>query len=271
MVRSSIARPKGASASNGEPRQVAGRGSIATRAATGLLIYFAAWIVLALIFPSYIIPSPVAVFTQVGSYLPPDFPYQLAVTLYRVLAGFLTALVLGTGIGIAAYFGRKTEHLSSLMLALEVIPGTILGIILLLALGLGSAVPIVLAALLTLPAIAINTANALNKKNAALEQYLRSAGGSRRDLIRYLYLPVLVPTSQSNLSIGFGLAIKLVILGEFIGSQDGIGYLLNVARIYFNMREVFFYLTVVIVVSALFQALQSLTFSGSLRKYFYPE
>jgi NitT/TauT family transport system permease protein len=234
-------------------------------------VYFAAWLILALLFPRYIVPSPVLVFSDIASYLPPDFSYHLALTLYRVLIGFVCALLAGSAIGILAFFTRKTEHLSSLMLALEVIPGTILGIILLLVLGLGSTVPIALAALLTLPAIAINTANALNKKNVALEQYLVSAGGSRRDLIRYLYLPALVPTSQSNLSIGFGLVFKLVILGEFIGAQDGLGYLLNVARIYFNMKEVFFDLTVVVVVSALFQAAQALLFSGSLRKYFYPE
>jgi NitT/TauT family transport system permease protein len=238
---------------------------------TGLVLFFAAWFILALFFPAYIIPSPIAVFRDLTSYLPPNFWQHLALTLYRVLAGFVCALLLGSAIGILAFIFRKTQHLSSLMLTLEVIPGTILGIILLLALGLGSAVPIALATLLTLPAIAINTANALSKKNVALEQYLVSAGGGRRDLIRYLYLPALVPTSQSNLSIGFGLAIKLVILGEFIGAQDGIGYLLNVARIYFNMKEVFFYLTVVVVVSAVFQVLQGLLFSGSLRKYFYPE
>ena len=74
-----------------------------------------------------------------------------------------------------------------------------------------------------------------------------------------------------TLSIGFGLAVKLVILGEFIGAQDGIGYLLNVARIYFNMKEVFFYLSLVLVAAALFQAAQGLLFTLCLRKYFYPE
>ena len=238
---------------------------------TGLLLFIAAWFILALFFPPYIIPSPVTVLGEVPSYLQPGFAYHLALTLYRVLAGFACAFLLGTGVGIAAFLARKTQHINSLMLGLEVIPGTILGIILLLALGLGNAVPIALAALLTLPVIAINTANALNKKDVALEQYLVSAGGSRRDLIRYLYLPALVPTLQSNLSIGFGLSFKLVILGEFIGAQDGIGYLLNVARIYFNMKEVFFYLMVVLLVAALFQAVQSSLFTLCLPKYFYPE
>jgi NitT/TauT family transport system permease protein len=265
MLRSSIA-----SLRNIPGVRAAGRAGIGP-ATTGLLLFLAAWFILAFFFPAYIIPSPVAVFSETTSYLGPDFMQQLSLTLVRVLAGFALAFVLGTAAGIIAYLVRRTQDLNSLMLALEVIPGTILGIIFLLALGLGSVVPIALAALLTLPAVAINTANALNKKNVALEEYLVSAGGGRRELVRYLYLPVLVPTSQSNLSIGFGLARRLVILGEFIGAQDGIGYLLNVARIYFNMKEVFFYLSVVLLIAAIFQAVQSFLFTTCLGKYFYPD
>jgi ABC-type nitrate/sulfonate/bicarbonate transport system permease component len=68
--------------------------------------------------------------------------------------------------------------------------------------------------------------------NLALEQYLISIGAQKHHFLGYLYLPSLVPTLLSNLSIGMGLAIKVVLMGEFIGSQDGLGYLLNVARMY---------------------------------------
>jgi NitT/TauT family transport system permease protein len=265
MIRSSIASFRNTPGVRVAERTGAGRATVT------LLLFLVAWFILSLFFPPYIIPSPMAVFGETTTYLGPEFVRHLELTLARVLAGFAIAFVIGTAGGILAYMLRRTQDLNSLMLALEVIPGTILGIIFLLALGLGSAVPVALAALLTLPAIAINTGNALAKKNVSLEQYLLSAGGGRRDLVRYLYLPVLVPTSQSNLSIGFGLALKLVILGEFIGAQDGIGYLLNVARIYFYMKEVFFYLSVVLLIAALFQALQGLLFSTCLGKYFYPD
>jgi NitT/TauT family transport system permease protein len=279
LVATSAGPPIACGRSDGSP--VRSVGDVARRAGVGrsmagLLLFIAIWFILTLFFPAYILPSPVTVVREcllAGSpaCLRPGFGHDLALTLYRVLAGFACAFLLGSAAGVVAFIGGRTQHLSSLMLALEVIPGTILGIILLLALGLGSAVPIALAALLAMPAIAVNTANALSKKNVALEQYLLSSGAGRRDLITYLYLPTLVPTTQSNLNIGFGLAIKLVILGEFIGAQDGMGYLLNVARIYFNMKEVFFYLLVVVLVSALFQSAQSLLFTASLQKYFFPE
>ena len=112
---------------------------------------------------------------------------------------------------------------------------------------------IALVALLTLPTIAINTANALAKRDLGLEQYLLANGAGRGELVRFLYLPSLVPTVQSNLSLGFALAIKVVILGEYIGSQNGLGYLLNVATIRFDMHSVLGYLCVVLVLSAVFE------------------
>jgi len=239
--------------------------------AIGLLVFFVIWLLVALFFPPYILPSPVTVFQDVLSYLNQDIGHHLAVTLFRVLAGFGLALSLGTVLGILAFVTNLTAWVNSFMVSLQVIPGMILGIILLLAMGIGDGVPIALVAILTLPTIAINTANALAKKKVALEQYLISAGGGKKHLVRYLYLPALVPTYQSNLSIGLGLSVKVVLLGEFIGSQDGIGYLLNVARIYFNMKEVIFYLAIVLLFTALFEATQSLLFAVCLERYFFPE
>jgi NitT/TauT family transport system permease protein len=238
--------------------------------AAGLLAFLVIWLLVALFFPPYILPSPVAVLQEIPSYLNRDIGHHLAVTVYRVLAGFGLALVLGTAFGILAFVTRLTARVNIFMVSLQVIPGTILGIVLLLAMGIGDGVPIALVAILTLPTIAINIAHALAKKKVALEQYLISAGGGKKHLVQYLYLPALIPTFQSNLSIGFGLSVKVILLGEFIGSQDGIGYLLNVARIYLNMKEVIFYLVLVLLFTALFETTQSFLFAVCLEKYFYP-
>ena len=90
-------------------------------------------------------------------------------------------------------------------------------------------------------------------------------------MFKLVYLPALIPVLQSNLSLGMSLAVKVVVLGEFIGAQDGLGYLLNRARITLNMQEVFLYMVILLVFTLVFQAAQSLIFSLFLEKYFYPE
>ncbi len=237
---------------------------------TGLALLLVAWLALSLFFPGYILPSPGQVLQSSPAVLDAAFVPHLWLTLQRMLIGFLLAFGAGSVLGILAFILHLTEHLNSFMVALQVIPGAILGIILLLVLGVGDWTSIALVALLTLPTVAINIASALAKRDLSLEKYLLSAGAGRQRLVRHLYLPALVPTIQSNLSLGFGLGMKVVVLGEFIGSQDGLGYLLNVAAIRFDMQSVMAYLCVVLIISALFEIGQSLVFSLLLTKYFYP-
>jgi ABC-type nitrate/sulfonate/bicarbonate transport system permease component len=137
--------------------------------------------------------------------------------------------------------------------------------------GIGNATPILLITLLVLPTLAVNTLNGLQKRNEKLEEYLISIRSRKSAIFSNVYLPILVPVLQSNLSLGMGLAAKVVVLGEFIGAQDGLGYLLNNARIFINMKEVFFYLLILLVFSLLFQAVQSILFSLFFSKYTYAE
>jgi len=236
-----------------------------------LLAFVALWALAALFFPVYIIPPPTLVLTRVPLYLQQGVFSQLWITLMRVAIGFSAAFVIGTGVGIWAATNQKAAHLNTIMVMFQVIPGTILGIIFLLVLGIGNRVPIVLVAVLTLPLVAVNTTHSLARRRIQMEQYLLSIGGGRSDLVRHVFLPALIPTLQSNLTIGFGLSLKVVILGEFIGSQSGIGYLLNLSRIYFRMDEVFFHLFIVVALMSCFQSIQNFLFSVLGRKYFYPD
>lgn len=236
-----------------------------------MILILAVWGGASLVYPPYIIPTPYSVVTGFGSFLPVDFGQQVLVTLYRVLAGFLLAFFVGSLIGGLAYAWKWIKPMNSLMVALQVLPGTILGVIFLLMFGIGSTTPILLVMFLTLPTMTINTVNGLANRNINLQQYLQTIHAGKRDMLHYIYFPALVPVLQSNLSLGISLAVKVVVLGEFIGSQDGLGFLLNNARILFNMKEVFFYLLVLMLFTLVFQAIQTLFFSLFLRKYTFPE
>ncbi len=241
------------------------------REAAGIALLALVWCLFAWLYPAYIIPTPWSVFSNIPAYLPADFWHHAGLTLYRTVAGFGLSMLLGTLIGIIAYAKKWVQPVNSLMLALQVLPGTILGVIFLLMFGIGNTAPIMLVTCLTLPTLAINTIHGLSKKNVKLEAYLKSIHSNRLGIIRHLYLPVLIPVFQGNLSLGMGLAVKIVVMGEFIGAQDGIGYLLNTARIVFNMKEVFFYLVVLLLFTLVFQALQTWFFAQCFKKYEYAE
>ncbi len=235
------------------------------------LLLLLSWAILSLVvYDSQIIPSPFYVIANFFDYFTKEFVTDhLLSTLFRVLIGFVIALVLGTGIGLFDYILNKKVSINSYLIMLQTIPGIILVIIFIRLFGLGSAVPIFLISFLVLPIIAVNTFNALSKKSRDLEDYIISLGGRRKDLLKDLYLPSLVPTIKSNVTIGLGLSLKIIMLGEFIGSQNGIGHLLNIETYYYHMDKVFFYLLVIFLIMFVLQILSSYIFNTSLRKYLY--
>ena len=238
--------------------------------AVGLGILLLVWSAAALFYPSYVLPSPWETFGSLRAALPPETGRHLLLTLWRVLAGLGLGLAAGMGLGALACALDWEGPFHSLMTGIQVLPGTVLGVILLLVCGAGSWMPILLVALLTLPTLAINTFHALKGRDRQMEEYLQTLHGRKIDALRWVYFPALVPALQSNLSLGVGLAVKVVVLGEFIGVQDGLGFLLNRARLFLDMKAVFVYLSILLLFSLVFQAARSLFFSTCMRKYFFP-
>ncbi len=236
-----------------------------------LLIFLVLWWILSLIYPPYIIPSPFGVLKDFLKYFEKDFFNHFLLTIYRTFAGFFISLVIGTFLSVMTH-SMKMQSTFSIFLALfQVIPGTILGIIFLLLGGIGDTTPIAMAASLTISTVFINATNVLLKSNKNLEDVVKAFGGGKSKVIRYVFLPSLIPITRSNLTLGMGLGLKVVVLGEFIGSQDGLGYLLNVARIYFQMDRVFFYLVVFLLFMVVYEFLINILFMIFFNRFLFQE
>jgi len=237
----------------------------------GLIIFITIWYIFSLFFPSYIIPSPAILYTHKEIILSEEFATNLYITLYRIFIGFTLSFIIGTLIGIISFVMKHHEIINLTLQLFQIIPGTILGVILLLVFGINSLVPISLIIILATPLISTNTSNGLIKKNKKFEQLIIGIGGGLKEIIKDVYIPALMPIFKSNLIIGFNFSLKIVILGEFIGTQSGIGYLLNVAKIYFDMDKVFYYLMIIIIIMIVYQVFINLIFILFFEKYFYPE
>ncbi|WP_041273266.1 ABC transporter permease [Desulforapulum autotrophicum] len=228
------------------------------------------WSLASLFFEPYVLPSPLEIVEDFDHLYTPDLLDHLRITLLRVIAGFMVSFAAGTSMGILGHVLKITPWVEGAMMMVQVIPGVILGVILLLLVGQGSEVPVMLIIVLTTPLIAMNTGAALARRNPSMEGVILSFGGTRRHLVKDLYLPMLVPAMRSNAGIGMAMAVKVVVLGEFIATDNGLGYLINMARIYFNMADVLFYVMIILVLILGFQLMIDAVFFFFLKKYFYP-
>lgn len=236
-----------------------------------LLIFLLIWWILSMIYPPYIIPKPYEVLKNTKNYFDNNFLYHFLLSIYRTFAGFFISLVIGTFLSLITHSTKMQSTISIFLALFQVIPGTILGIIFLLLSGIGSSTPIAMVASLTISTVFINAVSVLLKSNQQLEAVVKVFGGKRRQIVKYVLLPSLIPITRSNLTLGMGLGLKVVVLGEFIGSQDGLGYLLNVARIYFQMDKVFFYLITFLLFMVIYEFLVNLIFLIFLNKYIFSE
>ena len=246
--------------------------SASIRNSTAALAVFAGlWTLAASGFDSYVLPSPLTVLGEIPARCNPALWAHARATLLRVGLGYAAAMAMGTIAGVAAARLGAQQAMAGLLVLCQAIPGVILGVVLLLVCGPGHLAPVGLIVMLTTPLVAINTADRLAKADPLLEDVIRSFGGRTAQVIRDLYLPRLVPAIRTNATVGLVMATKVGLLGEFVASDRGIGYLLNVAKVYFDMPAVFFYLVLVLAALLAAQTLIDGLFAWLGGRFLFPE
>jgi NitT/TauT family transport system permease protein len=234
---------------------------------TGFIVFLIVWLILSFIFPDYIVPKPWQVIAQADNLINSEFLSHLQLTLFRLFSGFVIAFIIASILGIIAFALSIFEYAENVLSLFQVIPGAILAIIFLIIFGVGDKVPIAMIIAMSIPVMAINTSTGLRGVIREQQEVVYVFGGSLPQVIRYVYLPALIPVFRSNFLIGTGLALKVIVLGEYIGCEDGIGFLLNNARILFQMDRVFFYLLIIMIIALILQIIINLIFVELFRRY----
>lgn len=235
-----------------------------------LLLLLVVWALLSFFFEPYILPSPWQIMVKMTALVTDDFSRHWRLSLLRVFIGASAAFVLGTMLAIIAALFKLTRFAESLHTMGQTLPAIVVAIMLVLIAGSGNMVPILLIVLMVTPFVALQTMAGLQKPDPTLKMVIQNGGGAVKELVFDLYVPTLIPIMRSTALLSATMAVKVCILGEFIGSDNGIGFLLNVARMYLNMEEVLLYVIVIVLHMFVFQLFIDGLFRMFLQKYFYP-
>ena len=171
----------------------------------------------------------------------PSVLLHMSVSWLRLLVGYSAGVGIGMAVGIAWWRSRPTFEWSiPSVQALRSIPATATVPFFLLWFGFAETGRLLLIVL----GISLNVAIAAHQSlEAAPEKYRivrHSFGLARRDLpIRNFALPVVAETILPTLRFGLATAIGLVVVSEILGSQIGLGYLIQTARSTFSLHLVF--------------------------------
>ena len=205
------------------------------------LILIGLWYAFTAIFsiPSFILPNPTEIVTELVRYYRPIF-VAAWITLWRTLVGFGLALVVGCALG--AIIGISTlAHKSAypLLVAFNAIPKSAFVPILVVWFGTGSMPAVLTAFLLAFFPITVNVAAGLATLEPELEDVLRSLGARRLDVLLKVGFPRSLPYLFAACKIAIALAFVGTVVSETVASGTGIGYLMMSASSSLRMPLVF--------------------------------
>ncbi len=160
---------------------------------------------------------------------------HLAATFIAAFAGLVGGLVIGIALGFAAaLLPIVAELLEPVMILFNAIPRVVLAPLFVIWLGIGLASKVALALILVVVLIFFAVYNGIKEVDRRLVERVRTLGGGRGVLIREVYVPSITAWVLGNLKIAVGFAFTGAVVGEFVASSRGLGYLLQFAQSTYN-------------------------------------
>jgi NitT/TauT family transport system permease protein len=174
------------------------------------------------------------------------------VTIYETIIGFLSGTILGTLIAIVLWWSNFTAKvLDPYLVVLNALPKTALGPIILVWVGGTTGSIIVMALLLSIIVTILNVYQAFKSCDEDKIKLLRTFGATKLQVLRKVVLPSSIPEMISTLKINVGLSLVGVIVGEFLVSKAGLGYLIIYGGQVFKMDLVMTSILILAVAAAL--------------------
>ncbi|HTX92888.1 MAG TPA: ABC transporter permease [Anaerolineales bacterium] len=219
------------------------RRAVPWTALLSLLVALLAWWIVARVagLPAFILPSPLQVLERFWKALADSsLLVNTGVTLLEVLLGLLTGTATAVVLGYAIAKSRQFERLAApYLVATQAIPIVAIAPLLVIWFGPGMFSKVLICALIVFFPVLVNTVVGLRAVPRPLHDLMGSLHASRLQNLRYLELPAALPVLLGGLRIGATLSVIGAVVGELVGSNKGLGFLINVARGQYDTALVF--------------------------------
>jgi len=165
---------------------------------------------------------------------------HLGVTLLETLLAFVVGSLLGLGIGLWLALSPTASALADpYITAFNAMPRVILAPIFAVWFGLGIVSKVALGVTLVFFIVFFNVYQGVKEVSPSVLANARMLGASRNQLLRHIYLPSATSWVFSSLHTSVGMAFVGAVVGEYLGSAKGVGYLILQAEGVFDINTVF--------------------------------
>jgi len=163
---------------------------------------------------------------------------HVAATLGRVAVGFGTGAVLALALGIpAGYFPRLRGALEPVVEILRPVPPLAMLPLFIVWIGIGEGSKIGFITYATFFPMFLTTVHAVQQVDPFLLRAAASLGARRAQLFFRVILPAALPEIFTGFRLGVALSFFVIVISEFIGAEEGLGYLINDGRNFFLVPQ----------------------------------
>lgn len=164
---------------------------------------------------------------------------HLAVTLYETVMAFAIGTVAGLATGLWLALSPMAAAVADPFIkGLNSMPRVILAPIFAVWFGLGISSKVALGVTLVFFIVFFNVYQGVREVNPNVLASARMLGADRSQLMRYVYLPSAMSWVFSSLHTSVGMAFVGAVIGEYLGSSEGVGYLILQAEGVFDINTV---------------------------------
>lgn len=225
-----------------------------------LVVILAAWETMSDqgLLPPYLVPSPSVIAARLWKTKYLLWPHAL-ITSYEIMVGFALSVIGGVFLGAAVISSKVAQKAAyPWLVVVQVVPKVAIGPLIIIWLGFGFWPKVLIAFLLGFFPIMISTMHGLASVERDQIFMLQTMGGGSFSVFRYLLLYSSLPDICNSFKVAITLVTIGAIVGEFIGSDTGLGYVLISANGSLDAPLLFVALLWITVISLIFYAAVSL-------------
>ncbi len=204
--------------------------------------------------PGYVMPSPWdTVMSLRDDY---DWVHNTMVTAGEVFFGYLLAVVVGVGLALLVSWSKLLDAaLMPLVVTTNMIPKVALGPIIIVWFSYGFLPNVIIAFSICFLPILVTTVRGLREIEPELIDLVRTLRASRWQVFTKIQFPGALPYILSGMKVAVVLAVAGAIVGEFIASSEGLGYLMLQVQVTLDTAAMFMAVLLITLIGVVLYAL----------------
>jgi NitT/TauT family transport system permease protein len=187
----------------------------------------------------FLVPAPSKVLLQLFN-RNLSWPYHFWVTAWETVAGFLVAAVVGIALAyLIVHYRRLNQILYPYVLLAQIVPKVAVAPLFFIWFGFGELPKVLVAFLVAFFPIVIDTIVGLHAADPDMLDFMRTLGASPYKTFMKVRLPAALPHIFGGFKVAITLAVIGAVIGEFVGAESGLGYMIIRAQSHFRTDQVF--------------------------------